>query len=138
MKIWRIPPPVEGENPPILREDKPLFSSSCVHRSRVLSINWSAPSALHCIVTANKLLFDYFACRIGYDTLLTHSAPILLRRGPKEWQEEAGEMVVWQWLSADRFFPPHHPVQDVLRGCTSVSLHPPSRLDQHLFLLVNS
>lgn len=96
VKIWRIPPPVEGENPPILREDKPLFSSSCVHRSRVLSINW-----------------------IGYDTLLTHSAPILLRRGPKEWQEEAGEMVVWQWLSADRFFPPHHPVQDVLRGCTS-------------------
>ncbi|THH16816.1 hypothetical protein EW146_g3895 [Bondarzewia mesenterica] len=97
VKIWRLPPSVEGENPPIQREDKPLFSSSCVHKARVLSINW-----------------------VSHDILVTHSAPAPMRREESdEWYEEPGTMVLWKWLSTDRFFPPNQPFQEVLRGCAA-------------------
>jgi polycomb protein EED len=33
---------------------------------------------------------------------------------------EEGTMALWRWLGVDRFFPPGHVIQNVLRGCVSV------------------
>ncbi|KAG6851175.1 hypothetical protein H0H93_015185 [Arthromyces matolae] len=37
VKIWHLPEPMQGT---LIREDKPLFSSSRIHKARVLSISW--------------------------------------------------------------------------------------------------
>ena len=38
-----------------------------------------------------------------------------------------GTVALWRWLGLDRFFPPHQPMQTVLRGCASVRV-----VDSHL------
>ncbi|RDB28613.1 Polycomb group protein FIE1 [Hypsizygus marmoreus] len=100
VKIWFVPP---ASHEMLTREDKPLFSSSRVHKARVLSITW-----LH------------------HDLLLTHSAPALMKErvddiDSKETYLEPGQLVVWRWLGMDRFFPPDKTDvrQSVLRGCAS-------------------
>ncbi|KAF8632609.1 hypothetical protein AX15_001812 [Amanita polypyramis BW_CC] len=87
VKIWALPPSINSLQ--MSRQDKPLFSSVSVHRARVLSINW-----------------------LSDDILLSHSAPAVLRPncGEKnevhEYTTEAGELILWCWLSLNRFFPP--------------------------------
>ena len=63
--------------------------------------------------------------RLGEDTLMSHSAPALMRRNadnPKDIYEEKGTVIIWHWLSLNRFFPPNMKYQRILRGCASVSL----------------
>lgn len=97
VKIWRSPS-FQGDM--ISREDKPLFSSSRIHKARVLSVTW---------------LNDHI--------LVSHGAPAMMRRhndAPNDVYEEPGTLVVWRWLGLDRFFPPgveYH--QKILRGCAS-------------------
>jgi len=96
VKIWRLPQ-LDGDT--LAREDKPLFSSSQIHKARVLSVTW-----------------------INQDVLLTHSAPAMMRQRddiPDDIYFEAGTLVLWRWLGFDRFFPPNIPYQKVLRGCAS-------------------
>ena len=116
MKIWHLPP-LSGDTH--ARQDKPLFSSSLIHKARVLSITWSAYSRI-CPVAASISIRP--RARLSFDVLLSHSAPALMRReGAKNdfWFEE-GTMVIWRWLGVDRFFPPGHLIAKVLRGCASV------------------
>ncbi|ESK97912.1 coatomer beta subunit [Moniliophthora roreri MCA 2997] len=113
VKIWHIPTITPGGN--MMREDKPLFSASCIHTARVLSIDW-----------------------LSDDLLLSHSAPPFLATSndsiedeghdqdeekPTEYTVGAGQMVLWRWLGLDRFFPPgwneYETRQEVLRGCAS-------------------
>jgi len=96
VKLWHLPP-LSGDS--LARQDKPLFSSSMIHKARVLSITW-----------------------LSFDTLLSHSAPALMRKkGVPNLENtlyfEEGTMAVWRWLGVDRFFPPGHLIQKVLRGC---------------------
>ncbi|KAE9408152.1 hypothetical protein BT96DRAFT_808578 [Gymnopus androsaceus JB14] len=89
IKIWHIPYFSKRSRQRLLREDKPLFSSSMIHKSRVLSVNWLVPSS---------------------DILLTHSAPAPMYADPFEnsrtyGKDEPGSLVLWTWLSAERFFP---------------------------------
>jgi len=96
VKIWRLPP-LDGDI--LAREDKPLFSSSQIHKARVLSVAW-----------------------INQDILLSHSASAIMRRQNDVYDdvyEEKGNIVLWRWLGFDRFFPPNMPYQKVLRGCAS-------------------
>ncbi|KAA1471550.1 WD40 repeat-like protein [Dentipellis sp. KUC8613] len=104
VKIWRLPS-LEGTM--LSREDKPLFSSSVVHKARVMSISW-----------------------LSQDLLLSHSAPAVMCRDIREplrdaieknnLYEEPGTMQVWRWLGFNRFFPPNQPLtQTILRGCAS-------------------
>ncbi|KAF5312570.1 hypothetical protein D9619_003501 [Psilocybe cf. subviscida] len=85
VKIW----PFRPDDPErIKREDKPFFSSSKIHKARVLSVNW-----------------------LSSDVLITHSATAMNRITPKDPENkaiylEAGELTIWTWLSLDRFFPP--------------------------------
>lgn len=105
VKIWFIPPVSKDV---LTREDKPLFSSGRIHRARVLSVSW----------VSNELY---------QDLLLTHSAPALLKMDPdnpnsKDMCQEPGQLIVWRWLSLDRFFPAAHEDgvrQTILRGCAS-------------------
>ncbi|KAH7929326.1 WD40 repeat-like protein [Leucogyrophana mollusca] len=96
VKIWRLPD-LSGER--MAREDKPLFSSSRIHKARILSVNWLSP-----------------------DVLVTHSAPAIMR--VKDQIHEVyyvdGTIVLWQWLGFDRFFPPDQtrPAR-IMRGCAS-------------------
>jgi len=67
--------------------------------------------------------------RVDQDLLLSHSAPALMRTYPdklesRETYLEPGQLIVWRWLSMDRFFPPSEGDsrrQTILRGCASVS-----------------
>ncbi|KII93926.1 hypothetical protein PLICRDRAFT_409781 [Plicaturopsis crispa FD-325 SS-3] len=96
VKIWRTPD-LEGRH--LTREDKPLFSSSRLHKAGVCSIAW-----------------------LNDDTLITHSLPALMRRHEDVRDDiyyEPGTVVLWRWLGLDRFFPPNAPLQKVLRGCAS-------------------
>lgn len=107
IKLWHVNPRNSAQ---ITREDKPLFSSSRIHRSRVLSVQW-----------------------ISYDTLISHNPSAILRDEPNDIENKKthlvpGEIVVWRWLGLDRFFPPLYDnlraegqTQSVLRGCASVS-----------------
>ncbi|EAU93175.2 hypothetical protein CC1G_10543 [Coprinopsis cinerea okayama7 len=106
VKIWHIRTNEAGDR--MLREDKPLFSSTRIHKGRVLSVSW-----------------------IGSDaTLISHCAPAIMRKDSEsddiETYLEAGTVVVWRWLGMDRFFPAkyYHLQQQgirqtVLRGCSS-------------------
>ncbi|KAJ2928952.1 hypothetical protein H1R20_g8138, partial [Candolleomyces eurysporus] len=89
----------------ITRKDKPLFSSSRLHKARVLSVTW-----------------------LDHDILLTHSAPAMMRNIPgsstnKKTYLEPGEFIVWRWLGMNRFFPPLQQDLDsahpFFRGCAS-------------------
>ncbi|KDR84928.1 hypothetical protein GALMADRAFT_233399 [Galerina marginata CBS 339.88] len=102
VKIWPVRPTSMQQ---IKREDKPLFSSGMLHKSRVLSVAW-----------------------LQHDLLLTHSAPAIMRVSPdskkdKETYLEAGELIIWRWLSVDRFFPTGYEDNPDslrgLRGCSS-------------------
>ncbi|KAJ3750490.1 hypothetical protein DFH05DRAFT_85119 [Lentinula detonsa] len=98
IKIWHIPPFSNRLEQRLLREDKPLFSSSSIHKARVLSVNW-----------------------LSRDILLSHSAParmfVLPESSTSETNpestdskqfgpDEPGSLSLWKWLSIDRFFPP--------------------------------
>ncbi|KAF8905524.1 WD40-repeat-containing domain protein [Gymnopilus junonius] len=102
VKIW---PLRRRSREQITREDKPLFSSSMLHRARVLSVSW-----------------------LQDDLLLTHSAPAVMRVSPdskhdKRTYTEAGELVMWRWLGVDRFFSAQFEQEGDavfnLRGCSS-------------------
>jgi len=97
VKIWRIPPMNEDK---LAREDKPFFSTALVHKARVLSVSW-----------------------LGQDTLISHSAPAVMRTylegNENEFYEEPGAVVIWRWLGFDRFLPAGRPMQKVIRGCAS-------------------
>lgn len=128
-KIWRLPP-LDGDT--LAREDKPLFSSSQIHKARVLSVTWYVMRGLFVLPFFNKL---HAMHRINQDILLTHSAPAMMRRRddiPEDIYEEAGTLVLWRWLGFDRFFPPNAPYQKVLRGCASVSANRILRSDGRL------
>lgn len=103
VKIWAIRP--TGNNH-IKREDKPLFSSSRIHKARVLSVSW-----------------------LQEDLLLTASAPAIMRRFPEDKKNKTtdvipGELSIWQWYGLNRFFPPEHrnnpQILKGLRGISSV------------------
>lgn len=56
----------------------------------------------------------------------------------KKTRIEAGQLIVWQWLGLDRFFPANHePNVDGLRGCASVG-YPVINLNSGLFIDVIS
>ncbi|KAJ4486058.1 hypothetical protein J3R30DRAFT_3697474 [Lentinula aciculospora] len=99
IKIWPITYFSNRSEQVLLREDKPLFSSSMIHTARVLSVNW-----------------------LSRDILITHSAPartFVPTNSPTSadtstqssnsrqfGQDEPGSLSLWKWLSLDRFFPP--------------------------------
>jgi len=122
VKIWFVPP---ASKVLLTREDKPLFSSSKIHKARVSSISWyvrSSPVPLF----RNHMIVGY---RLHHDLLLTHSAPALMREHLNNPESKAtflepGQLIIWRWLAIDRFFPPgsdNEMRQNVLRGCASVS-----------------
>ncbi|KAJ3816006.1 hypothetical protein EV368DRAFT_29467 [Lentinula lateritia] len=86
IKIWHISYFSDRSEQKLLREDKPLFSSSMIHKARVLSVNW-----------------------LTSDVLLTHSAPARMLSSDSSsrqyGQDEPGSLTVWKWLSIKRFFP---------------------------------
>ncbi|KAK0506374.1 WD40-repeat-containing domain protein [Armillaria luteobubalina] len=107
VKIWHLPPQLvqhkaSKNSVPLLRQDKPLFSSSRLHKARVISVSW-----------------------LEDDTLLSHSAPAMMRvypsvAGNTDTYIEPGTIVLWHWLGLNRFFPATKPPdQEVLRGCAS-------------------
>lgn len=87
VKIWALPPTLDCAR--LIRMDKPIFSSSSLHRARVVSVNW-----------------------LSEDILQTHSAPAILPTTaddgqPVEFITEPGDLLLWQWLGFKRYFPPH-------------------------------
>lgn len=110
VKIWRVHE-FKGE---LNREDKPLYSSTLVHRSSVASIVWLAEDTLftHCNPTA------FSSHRVVPPTEQSieseDGSPEL------EWFGSPGRIVILRWLGLNRFFPPgetRH--QDVQRGCVA-------------------
>ncbi|KAG6336101.1 hypothetical protein ID866_2998 [Astraeus odoratus] len=96
VKLWRLP---QMSIDKMAREDKPLFSSTRIHRARILTVNW-----------------------LSLDVLVTSSAPAHMRRnGDREnLYFEDGTIAIWHWLGFDRFFPPNRPTPTkVMRGCAS-------------------
>ncbi|KAI0695161.1 hypothetical protein BC835DRAFT_1347868 [Cytidiella melzeri] len=96
VKIWRMPyvdfKKVDVDSEHLAREDKPLFSTNFIHKSRVLSIWW-----------------------LSRDILMSHSAPALVRgKSVDEMYEEPGIVAAWQWLSFDRFL--RNGLKKVMRG----------------------
>jgi polycomb protein EED len=140
VKIWYLFPTSKEM---LTREDKPLFSSSRIHKARVLSVAWCEAS---CFQRTTHILITFHnigATRLDHDILLTNSAPALLREKPdiedaKETYLEAGTLTIWRWLGIDRFFPPGHDEehrQEVLRGCASVGsliLSQPAKLTDYM------
>lgn len=101
VKIWAVKPC--ADNTVLTSEDKPLFSSSRIHKARILSVTW-----------------------LQSDILMTHSASAPMRvnvldSANKKTYLEPGEVAVWRWLGLNRFFPPimQEVSQSVLRGCAS-------------------
>ncbi|KAG2150060.1 WD40-repeat-containing domain protein [Suillus cothurnatus] len=95
VKIWRFSTSSPNK---FTREDKPLFSSSRIHKARVMSVSW-----------------------LNTDTLVTHSAPALMRRcGRKDdIYYEDGTVTIFRWIGFDRFFPAGKKIGKVFRGCSS-------------------
>ncbi|KAH7913007.1 WD40-repeat-containing domain protein [Hygrophoropsis aurantiaca] len=96
VKIWRLPD-LSGER--LVREDKPLFSSSRIHKARIISVSW-----------------------LSTDVLVTHCSQALMRHNDQAHEVYCidGTIAVWQWLGFDRFFPPNQPVPArIMRGCAS-------------------
>lgn len=135
VKIW----PIRNYQNELLREDKPLFSSTLVHRSSAASVTWSEGHS----DGFGHLSHDSF--RLSEDTLLTHctstkfashielpdepsqSASQGEAHIPKKWTGGTGRIVVLRWLGLNRFFPPPGSMatmatcQETQRGCVSVS-----------------
>ena len=127
VKIWVVRPANDRE---IKREDKPLFTSSRVHKARVLSISWYDIKAF-----LQSMHSHQQNSRLQDDLLLTHSAPAIMKKRPldpksKSTYIEPGELIIWRWLSVDRFFPPRPGQEDdpvplsTIRGCSAVSKLP--------------
>ncbi|KIJ68509.1 hypothetical protein HYDPIDRAFT_106709 [Hydnomerulius pinastri MD-312] len=96
VKIWRLPKMSFDKMP---REDKPLFSSTRIHKARIMSVSW-----------------------LSLDVLVTHGAPAYMRRNNQkdDMYLEDGTIAIWRWLGFDRFFPPDQPKPSkVMRGCAS-------------------
>lgn len=96
VKIWRLP---QMSFDKMAREDKPLFSSTRIHKARILTVSW-----------------------LGLDVLATSSAPALMRRNGdrNDLYFEDGTVAIWRWLGFDRFFPATRPrPSKVMRGCAS-------------------
>lgn len=96
VKIWRLP---QMSFDKMAREDKPLFSSTRIHKARILTVSW-----------------------LGLDVLATSSAPALMRRNGdrNDLYFEDGTIAIWRWLGFDRFFPATRPrPSKVMRGCAS-------------------
>lgn len=93
VKIWRIPPSVF--NPPVephlAREDKPLFSTSLIHKARVWAVDW-------CVTLRSevRLFLTTSETRLADDIVTSCSAPALMRRVADEpedtfWEDGTGE-----------------------------------------------
>ncbi|KAJ7596957.1 WD40-repeat-containing domain protein [Mycena floridula] len=82
IKIWYLfPRNLEGKV--LVRLDKPVFSSSRIHKARVLSVEWATS-----------------------DVLISHSAPSpMLAKSEKTLKLEPGCLVLWQWLGLRTMFP---------------------------------
>ncbi|KAG1757634.1 WD40-repeat-containing domain protein [Suillus lakei] len=95
VKIWCF---TASSSNKLAREDKPLFSSTRIHKARVMSVSW-----------------------LSTDTLVTHSAPALMRRhGRKDdIYYEDGTVTIFRWIGFDRFFPAAQEIKKVFRGCSS-------------------
>lgn len=110
VKIWRV----HGFKGQLNREDKPLFSSTFIHRSAVASIAWLAEDTLftHCNYTpfsSHRVVPPTEQLIEGED-----ETPEL------EWLGSPGRIVILRWLGLNRFFPPggtRH--RDVQRGCVA-------------------
>lgn len=119
---------VEMDGEHLAREDKPLFSTNLIHRSRVLSITWLVS---HYILSLTGSLTFH---RLSDDILISHSGPILLRgRSVDEMYEMPGEgelllhrfvfiemrtfttVTMWRWLAFDRFLK-NGQVSPIMRG----------------------
>ncbi|KAG2154785.1 WD40-repeat-containing domain protein [Suillus clintonianus] len=101
VKIWCFSPLEDLSSNKLVREDKPLFSSTRIHKARIMSVSW-----------------------LSTDTLVTHSAPALMRRHDRkdDIYHEDGTVTIFRWIGFDRFFPagsePSSSAQ-VFRGCSS-------------------
>ncbi|KAF9496143.1 hypothetical protein BDN71DRAFT_1446572 [Pleurotus eryngii] len=98
LKIWYVRP---RNTKTLVREDKPLFSTTKIHQASVGSLVW-----------------------LGREHLLSHCATPVFRACEGEetiLKTGKGTLVIWEWLAMDRFFPPEHvdSWQDVLRGSAS-------------------
>ncbi|KAH9044726.1 WD40-repeat-containing domain protein [Lactarius pseudohatsudake] len=107
VKIWRV----HGFKGVLNREDKPLYSSTLVHRSSVASIAWLAEDTLftHCTST------EFSSQRVVPPTEQSIEGEEEL-----EWIGSPGRIVILRWLGLNRFFPPgetRH--QEVQRGCVA-------------------
>lgn len=144
VKIWRVHD-YQGQ---LRREDKPLYSSTLVHRSAAASVVW-------CVGLSDRWVYFPNVFRLSEDTLLTHCTStafashrdIVLPKEqlksskgdkedkegkedkedeedvkPKEWTGCPGRVVIFRWLGLNRFFPPAETkYRSIQRGCVSVS-----------------
>lgn len=120
VKIWRV----HDYRGQLLREDKPLYSSTLVHRSTVASVVW-------CVSPSNRVTSFPWLVRLSEDTLFTHCASTAFASrnstrdeddAPEEWLGCPGRIVILRWLGLNRFFPPTETrYQRIQRGCVSVS-----------------
>ncbi|KIM66244.1 hypothetical protein SCLCIDRAFT_14602 [Scleroderma citrinum Foug A] len=121
VKIWRLPRMSPDQ---LAREDKPLFSSTRIHKARILSVNW-----------------------LSLEVLATSSAQALMRskNNRDDLYFEDGTIAIWRWLGFDRFFPASRPKPaKVMRGCASdyqesssfklLSVVPTSQSTRHLHI----
>lgn len=54
---------------------------------------------------------------------MSHSDPVTLRNPDRSLKTVPGNLVLWRWLSLDRFFPPDRNTwPEIMRGCASVSV----------------
>lgn len=110
VKIWRIHD-YEGQ---LLREDKPLYSSTLVHRSSVASVVWLSQDTLltHCTSTPYSSHIDL--PREEHHIQDEDDLP------EKEWRGSPGRIVILRWLGLNRFFPPEETeYRSIQRGCLS-------------------
>ncbi|KAI0307983.1 WD40-repeat-containing domain protein [Multifurca ochricompacta] len=90
VKIWRVHDYKGG----LHREDKPLYSSTLVHRSSAASVVWELPGE--------------------------HSIEDEPEYPELEWVGCPGRIVILRWLGLNRFFPPAETkYQGLQRGCAS-------------------
>ncbi|KAG0708806.1 WD40-repeat-containing domain protein [Suillus ampliporus] len=115
VKIWCYPMLYLDK---LAREDKPLFSSTRIHKAHIMSVSWCVSSCEQRIAFSNRRPWQG---RLNTDTLVTHSAPALMRRhGRKDdLYYEDGTVTIFRWIGFDRFFPPDHIIGKMLRGCSS-------------------
>jgi len=116
VKIWRVHDYKDEYKGQLLREDKPLFSSTLIHRSSVASVVWLAQDTLltHCTSTAfsSHIELSKEQCPTA-----DHSED---NPFGQEWFGSAGRIVILRWLALERFFPPSQTrYPSIQRGCAS-------------------